>query len=156
MTQAGADLDLNLDEIMRTKAKNVQGGFSNAKATLRFYLQERKRMIDESQKFDLVTAQGLWYLVEPYIPTKTSGEFVKRKNFVSYIREICKDELHCRRTPIRIQDWDLFLRSYWLEKTASSSFYDDTKVSHDQGFVLANVLAKCTGNFYLKEGHRRK
>ena len=58
MTQAGADLNLDLDEIMLTKAENGLVVFLNAKATLRFYLQERNRMIDEVQKFDLVTAQA--------------------------------------------------------------------------------------------------
>jgi hypothetical protein len=84
---------------------------------LRFYLKERKRMIDGGQQFDLVTAQGLWYLVEPYIPTKkSSGEFLKRKNFVSYIRDICKDELHCRREDLKIVAGgraDLYFAGRW-------------------------------------------
>ena len=34
-----------------------------------------------------------------------------------------------------IQDWDLFLHSYWLEKMtgSNSTFYDDAKVSHGNG-----------------------
>lgn len=94
----GAGAGADLDEIMQ----NNPGRFSNAKATLRFYLQERRRMIDSGQEFDLVTAQGLWYLVEPYIPTKSDGEYIKRKNFVSYIRDICKEELHYRREDLKI------------------------------------------------------
>lgn len=112
MAGAGADLD----EIMRTTVENSPGRFSSAKATLRFYLHERKRMIDEGRQFDLVTAQGLWYLVEPYIPPKANGEFVKRKNFVSYIREICKDELHCRREDLKIVAGgraDLYFNGRW-------------------------------------------
>ena len=144
--EAGADLD----EIMRTKAENSLGGFSNAKATLRFYLKERKRMIDEDQHFDLVTAQGLWYLVEPYIPTKANGEFVKRKNFVSYIREICKNQLHCRREDLKIVAGgraDLYFDGQWTSiswdniEDLSDSGTDGTLIEKDgmsrifEGFV---------------------
>jgi hypothetical protein len=114
MASAGAGADL--DETMRTKTENSPDRFSSAKATLRFYLHERKRMIDDGRQFDLVTSQGLWYLVEPYIPTKANGEFVKRKNFVSYIREICKDELHCRREDLKIVAGgraDLYFNGRW-------------------------------------------
>jgi hypothetical protein len=95
---AGGGAGADLDEIMQ----NHPGGFPNAKATLRFYLQERKRMIESGKEFDLATAQGVWYLVEPHVPTKPDGEFVDRKTFVSYIRDICKDELHCRREDLKI------------------------------------------------------
>ena len=58
----------------------------------------------------------MWYLVEPYIPTKANGKFVKRKNFVSYIREICRDELHCRREDLNIVSGgraDLYFDREW-------------------------------------------
>ena len=91
-----------LDALMQEDAENNPGRFSTATATLRFYLHNRSRMLKEGQEFDLVTAQGLWYLVEPYIPTKKDGKYIKRKNFVSYIRQICKKDLHCRREDLRI------------------------------------------------------
>ena len=78
---------------------------SKAKPALRFFLRERKRLIDAGRKFDLVTSQGVWYLVEPYLPKRKGTDdedLVKRKVFVSYIRDICKKDLHCRREELRI------------------------------------------------------
>jgi hypothetical protein len=91
-----------LDEIMQAEAENNPGCFSTAKGTLRFYLQERKKFIDSGQEIDWSTAQGIWYLVEPYVPKNSKGEYIDRDTFVSYIRVICKKDLHCRREDLRI------------------------------------------------------
>jgi hypothetical protein len=146
MARAGAGADL--DEIMRTKAENSPDRFPSAKATLRFYLHERKRMIDEGRQFDLVTAQGLWYLVEPYIPTKANGEFVKRKNFVSYIREICKAELYCRREDLKIVAGgraDLYFNGQW-----TSISWDNIENLSDSG--TDGILIEKDGMSRIFEG----
>ena len=91
-----------LDEIMQAEAENNPGCFSTAKGTLRFYLLERKKFIDSGREIDWSTAQGVWYLVEPYVPKNSEGEYIDRDTFVSYIREICKKDLHCCREDLRI------------------------------------------------------
>lgn len=115
--EPGAGPGAELDALMLSTQQNGLGRFSNAKSTLRFYLSNRKRMIDEGRDFDLVTAQGLWYLVEPYIPKKKNGEYVLRDNFVAYIREICKEpELNCRREDLKIvsgERADLYFNGEW-------------------------------------------
>lgn len=91
-----------LDEIMRAEVESNPGCFSTAKGTLRFYLQQRKKFIDSGQEIDWSTAQGVWYLVEPYVPKNSEGEYIDRDTFVGYIREICKKDLHCRREDLKI------------------------------------------------------
>lgn len=52
-----------------------------------------------------------------------------------------------------LQDWDSFLHGIWREKMADNpSLYDDARVPHNQG----TCPCKCTGDLYLREGHRRK
>jgi hypothetical protein len=65
-------------------------------------LKDRKKLIDSGRKeeLDWSTAQGVWYLVEPYIPEKYKS--IDRDTFVSYIRDICRDDLHCRREDLKI------------------------------------------------------
>ena len=82
--------------------KNGLDGFSTAKGTLRFYLQHRKKFIDSGQEIDWSTAQGVWYLVEPYVPENSKGGYIDRDTFVGYIRDICKNDLHCRREDLKI------------------------------------------------------
>ncbi len=83
--------------------KNNLASFSTAKGTLRFYLCERKKLIDSGEELDWSTAQGVWYLIEPYLPRKKDdGEVIDRDVLVSYIREICRDDLHCRREDLKI------------------------------------------------------
>lgn len=59
------------DQIM----KNSLVSFSTAKGTLRFYLRERKKIVNspESKDLDWSTAHGVWYLIEPYLPRKKDG-----------------------------------------------------------------------------------
>ena len=52
-----------------------------------------------------------------------------------------------------IQDWDLFLRSYWLKKTISSSFYDDSNI-HGNGCRCCTNTNVRTRN--LREVAKRK
>ena len=49
-----------------------------------------------------------------------------------------------------IQDWDSFLRSYWLVKMAASTFYDDAKILH------GNNCRCCTRSRILTEVKKRK
>jgi hypothetical protein len=85
-------------------------GFIYGKDVLRFFLIKRKKAIDAGRGDDLdrVSAQGVWYLVEPFLPKKIdkkTGEqvyAVQRDNLVEYIRDICKDELNCRREDLKI------------------------------------------------------
>jgi hypothetical protein len=51
-----------------------------------------------------------------------------------------------------LQDWDSFLYSIYLQKMAANpDLYDDAKVPH-----LGHCLCHCTGNLYLREGHRKR
>jgi hypothetical protein len=102
--------------------KNRPGHFSSAKATLRYYLKERKKVIQSGQDIDWSTAQGIWYLVEPYVSKKWNKkteewEYLDRDNFVSYIRDICKKDLHCRREDLKIIAGgraDLYFNGTWV------------------------------------------
>jgi hypothetical protein len=52
-----------------------------------------------------------------------------------------------------LPDWDSFLHSLWLQKMAvDPDLYFDAKISHSIG----TCPCKCTGNLYLREGHRKK
>ena len=106
-----SDTNLSPAERLDDFMKNCPGGFSTAKGALRAYLTERKRLIDsgEAEDLDRSTAQGIWYLVEPYLPKptkkdKTTGlpRPIVRRVFISYIRDICRDELNCRREDLKI------------------------------------------------------
>jgi hypothetical protein len=85
-------------------------GFIHGKDVLRFFLIKRKKAIADGRgdELDRVSAQGVWYLVEPFLPKKIdkkTGEevyAVQRDNLVEYIRDICKDELNCRREDLKI------------------------------------------------------
>lgn len=96
MSNAAEELDALME------AEKQAGHFSTAKGTLRFYLRERKKIVDAAREIDWITAQGTWYEVEPYVPLNGKGEYIDRDVFVSYIRDICKNDLHCRREDLKI------------------------------------------------------
>jgi hypothetical protein len=90
--------------------QNRLAGWPSGKDVLRFYLLKRKQLIRAGlgDSLDRVSAQGVWYLVEPFLPKKIdkkTGEevySVQRDNLVEYIRDICNEELTCRREDLKI------------------------------------------------------
>jgi hypothetical protein len=66
---------------------------------------------------------------------------------------IVADSIPIQENTRSLEDWDSFLHSLWLDiMKTNPGFYDDAKINHSIG----HCKCRCTGNLYLREGHKRK